>query len=423
MTDISFGLVGISHKRAPVEIRELLGLDAARQARLYGLAGNGVLRGLAVLPTCNRVEFYGHCEGEKPATTVLRRLVSEVADLGEVEPYLYEYSGIAAARHLACVTSGIDSMVVGEAQIQGQVLDSLRRSQQEGAASQLLNVVFESAVRTGRRVRQETALGREPVSVASVAIDRLQNEVGSLENKHVAVIGLGEMGGLLAKILKRQDVGQLTFVNRTVEHAEALAAYSCARAVPLTVLCEAVSQADVVMSATDAPHLVIEPDDIAPRVGRPLFMVDLAVPRDIDPRVGTNPDIRLLDIDDLRAGIESSLIKRRSAIPDAEVIVDEEIGRLRSRVTELAVEPVIAELRRKAETIRKEELSRTLRDMEPMSKETAAKLDRFSQALVNKLLHDPTVQIRQQASRNGSVEEMTRMVQRLFDIGAPTPDR
>ena len=302
MTDPSFGLIGLSHKQAPVAVRERLSLLGPDAAHLMQRA-RSVLCGFATLATCNRVEFYGHAMDEANVCQVLKKLVGEVLDMDRMGPYMYELSGADAGRHLARVASGLDSMVLGESQILGQVAASLRTAETNAFASPLLVATFQTATRAGKRARQETALGRKPVSVASVAVDCMRQQAGPLAKRNVVVLGLGEMGGLVAKLLSRDKPRQLVFVNRNPEKAAKLATQACASAVPLDELREAIAQADILVSTTDAPHLVIEPTHIEPRTERPLLLIDLAVPRDVDPLVAEMPHVRLMDVDDLRVGV------------------------------------------------------------------------------------------------------------------------
>lgn len=411
----SFGLVGLSYKRAPVAVRERLSLQAPAATHLMQRA-RSILCSFTTLATCNRVEFYGQALNEADVCQALKQLLAETVDMDRIGPYMYEMNGKNAARHLARVASGLDSMVLGEPQILGQVADSLQAAEAEAFASPLLISTFQAATKAGKRARQETALGRKPVSVASVAVDCMRQLVGPLSERTVVVLGLGEMGGLVAKLLSRDQPGRLVFVNRNPEKAEALATQACASAVPLAELREAIAQADIVVSTTDAPHLVIEPAHVLPRDEHPLLLIDLAVPRDVDPEVAEVPGVRLMDVDDLQSGVRDSISKRRAEVPKVEAIIEEELLQLESRMRTLAVEPVIADLRRKAESIRKEELARALSEMAPLTPEAEERLEYFSQQLVNKLLHDPTRQLRNKAMQNGSAANASSMIQELFAL-------
>ncbi len=410
MADPSLGLIGLSYRAAPVEIRESLTLLPQRKLEFFDTARTS-FDGLALLSTCNRVEFYGHANGSEQATDALYTLLQRSFDLSAAESCLYWKQSQEVSRHLMRVACGLDSMVMGESQILGQVQDCLLDSEAASLASPALTTVFQAAIKTGRRARTETALGKLPVSVASVAIERILLEAGPLDNLHVAVIGTGEMGSLAGKILRKKTIRQLTFVNRNHERAKALAVAACAQAVPMEELREAVSDADVVISATDAPHIILGPEHITSRENRPLLLVDLAVPRDIDPFLNELPKVTLLDIDHLKNGIARSKTARLAEVPQVEKIIEKELDILDQRLQMLNVEPIITDLRRKAESIRQTELVRMLNELGPLEAQTVEKLEHFSNTLVKKLLHDPTLHL-----RYGSTELDPGTVRQLFGL-------
>lgn len=415
MTDYSLGLIGISHKAAPLAVREHLALPPHARSQFFAKA-RASLNGLAVLSTCNRVEFYGHADGRGSADEALQFLLNTSFDLSSAHPYLYRKRAGEVPRHLMRVACGLDSMVLGEPQILGQVSACLRSAETASLASPKLNAIFQAAVKAGKRARKETALGRFPVSVASVAIDRIRVEAGPLNHLHVAVLGTGEMGSLAGKILRKEVTARLTFVNRSLERAEALAADACAQAMPLEELRAAIAQADVLISATDAPHLVVETEHISPRTDRPLLLVDLAVPRDIDPAVNQLPNVKLLDVDHLRTDIAQSKAARQAEIPQVEEIIERELDLLDRRLRTLEVEPIITGLRQKAESIRQAELARTLAALGPLDPQVVQQLEHFSTALVNKLLHEPTLRLRKDAEDDGNPELDSHIIRRLFDL-------
>ena len=411
------GCLGLSHQAAPVAVREQLSLASSFLERVRNTAS---FEGFALLATCNRVEFYGHIGpgSEENAHQAIRNILSDTpgVDLDALEPYLYQHDAMEAARHLARVAAGLDSMVLGEPQILGQVGASLRRSEAHDLATPMLAALFNTALKAGRRARRETALSRNPVSVASVVVDLLRREAGSVSEQHVTIVGLGEMGRLVAKILHEGGVGHLTFVNRSVGQATAMAQRLGGRALELSELKDAIAASDAVISTSRAPHLLITPRHIQGRdAARPIVLIDLAVPRDIDPKVAGLNGAQLFDIDDLRASVAASLELRREEIPDVEQIVEEEIAQFSAHVRAMAVEPVIAGLRRKAEAIRRQELARTLGAMDSLSPEAEEQLRYFSHTLVNKLLHEPTLRLRQRASDNGA-EHDTALVRTLFAL-------
>ena len=415
MKQPSFGLVGLSYREAPVSVREQLSLDAEALSRLEAGA-EGLLIGLAVVHTCNRVEFYGESQAGEPVVASLRAALSKILPLNDFEKYLYEAEGMEAARHLARVAAGLDSMVLGEPQILGQVGQALQCSETRKLAGEVLNTVFQSVLATGKRARQETALGRRPVSVASVAVDHIRRAAGPLNRRHVAILGLGETGQLVAKILKGDSVRRLTFINRDPERAQELALQACAQAVPLEELRQTIKAADVLVCATNAPHTVIETAHIGSRDKHPLLLIDLAVPRDVDPEVATLNDVTLINVDALRQGVDVSLSERRAQVPYVEAIVEEEMILLEARLKSMAVEPVIGDVRRKAEAIRQAELQRLMQELGPLSPELARKLDYFSHSLINKLLHEPTRQLRHHVAQNGDAEHAAGLIRDLFAV-------
>jgi len=393
MTDHSIGLIGLHYKAAPVAIRETLTPLPKHKQNLFAEA-KATLDGLVILSTCNRVEYYGHVRGESSATDRLLSLLNQSFDITPVEHYFHIKQSHEVPQHLMRVACGIDSMVLGESQILGQVQESLQYSETASLISPELSTIFKSAVKAGKRARKDTDLGKYSVSIVSVAIERIMVELGSLHDLHVVVIGTGKMGQLASKILQKKATAQLTFVNRNHQHAQALAVDACAQAVPIEELREAVSDADVVISATDAPHIILGPEHIASRNHRPLLLVDLAVPRDVDPFLAELADVTLLSIDHLNHDIAQSRAARQAEVPSVEIIIENELELLDQRLQKLSVEPLITELRQKAELIRQSEFDRIIEELGPLHPDMTKKLESFSNSLVNKLLHEPTLHLR-----------------------------
>ena len=326
----------------PFEYREKLGSDLPElcervSARAHA-ASNGdgeSIRELAWLSTCNRVELYA-LVGENGETAPL---VAILADAGGLDPrdvagHTYRHSGYEAVRHLCRVASGLDSMVLGEPQILGQVAQALEDARSRRTVGPVLNRVFRRAVRTGRRARSETSIGRNPASMSSVAVALAGSVVGSLRDRRVLVIGLGEMGSVTVKALRSRQVREIAVANRTRARAEEVSARWGYRAYPMDELATALEWADVVISTTRCPHLIVDGavvgDVVTRRDGRSLVFVDIAVPRDIDPAVRELPGVHLFDADDLSGNLEDSLAARRNEIPRVERIVVEEIASARA---------------------------------------------------------------------------------------------
>ena len=411
-----FGCLGLSHHDAPVAVREALCLSPAAQERMH--ARTGALEGFALLSTCNRLEFYVEqgAGDDRSLRTVVEGLLppNHGQYLAGAALYVYRHAGMDAADHLARVASGLDSMVLGEPQIQGQVQECLRQSESLGCASPLLSSVFHAALRTGARVRQETALARSPASVASVAVDLAAQRLGPLSERRIAIIGTGVMGRLVAKILCGAGATQLSLVNRTQSHAAALAESIGAQAHALDAMEAALKQVEVVFSTARGHGVLLDESHINGRQD-PLLILDLAVPRNVDASVQRLPGVQLYDIDSLRDGVDASLGLRRAEVPKAEVIVESEMATLQGRLRVQTVEPVIRRLRRKAEAIRQEELSRTMGYMNGLSADDAAQLRYFSQALVNKILHEPTTRLRERAAAKDAGDEAA-LIEALFAL-------
>lgn len=350
--------VGVNFRTAPVEYREKLGSDlpvlCERVCARAHAASNGdgeSIRELAWLSTCNRVELYA-LVGENGETTPL---VAILADAGGLDPrdvagHTYRHCGYEAVRHLCRVASGLDSMVLGEPQILGQVAQALKDAQSRRTVGPVLNRVFRRAVRTGRRARSETSIGRNPASMSSVAVALAGSVVGSLRDRRVLVIGLGEMGSVTVKALRSRQVREIAVANRTHARAEEVSARWGYRAYPMDELAAALEWADVVISSTRCPHLIVDGvvvgDVVARRDGRSLVFVDIAVPRDIDPAVRELPGVHLFDADDLSGNLDDGLAARRNEIPRVERIVAEEIASFETKLRELEVEPLIEQKER-----------------------------------------------------------------------------
>ena len=338
--------VGVNFRTAPVEYREKLGSDLpVRCEQVCGRAqaesnGHGeAIRELAWLSTCNRVELYA-LVGEIGATAPLVAILADAAGLNprDVADHTYRHSGYEAVRHLCRVASGLDSMVLGEPQILGQVTQALTAARSSRTAGPVLDRVFRRAVRTGRRARTETSIGRNPASMSSVAVALAGSVVGTLRERRVLVIGLGEMGSVTVKALRSRQVREIAIANRTRARAEQVSARWGYRAYPMDDLAAAVEWADVVISSTSCPHPIVNEkmvrDVVSRRDGRSLVFVDIAVPRDIDPAVRELPGVHLFDADDLSGNLDEGLAARRNEIPKVEGIVAEEIARLERIVHE-----------------------------------------------------------------------------------------
>ncbi len=389
-------LVGTSHHHAPVEVRERVALDgpaaAALAARLAAEVGEAVC-----LSTCNRTELYivsSDAESaEAAATDALTGLAGE-----EILPVLYRLHGEAAVLHALRVAAGLDSMVPGEGEILGQV----RAAFEAGAPGPLLDRLFRQALYAGKKVRAETAIAESPTSVASAAAALAQQVFGDLRGRSVLLVGAGQTGELTARNLAKRGASIAAVANRGGARGPALASRFGARSVALTDVESALREVDVVVSSTSAPGYVLGADAVAHalagRKGLPLFLIDIAVPRDVDPAVHELDGCYLYDIDDLESVVEQTLAGRREEAVRAEAIVAAEAARFADWQSSRHVVPAIAELRERAEQIRAVELARAEGVLARLSESERRLVESVTAGIVNKLLHLPTVRLKEAAA-------------------------
>jgi glutamyl-tRNA reductase len=376
--------VGVSHRHAPLELRERLYLaDGHATALATALAADGAEA--VVLSTCNRTEVYLAGGEEAAAKEELER--SSGLELGEV---LAVWEDEDAVEHLLRVAAGLDSLVPGEAQILGQVRQAYEGSLRAGATGPLLNRLFEDALHAGKRVRTEARLAELPESVASSAVELAANALGGLGHKRALLFGAGKMSELAARDLKACGA-EVVVSSRTLESAQELADRVGGRAAPFDAVAVELADADLVLSATRCPYPILHAEAVQPRAGRPLVLIDVAVPRDLDPAIGELENCTLYDIDDLGDG----LVGREEDVREAEAIVTEEAARFAEWRRSRGAAPAIAALRRRAEEIRVEELTRAeprLAELSPRERKT---VETLTAQIVNKLLHTPTVRAKQ----------------------------
>ena len=396
-------LVGISHHRAPIELRERVALDPAAAAALAAeLATDGAEA--VCLSTCNRTEIY---LAHPDAAVGERRAESALVGLSELDvtPALYRLRDWAAALHLFRVAGGLDSLVPGEGEILGQV----RAAYEAGSTGPLLDKLFRQALHAGRKVRAETAIGESPSSVPAAAAALAQQVFGELNGRRVLVVGAGKVGEQAARNLASRGAAIALVANRTPEPAEELARHFGAEAVPLERVPLELEGVDVLVSSTSAPGIV-------PRRGRPLLLVDLAVPRDVDPAVHELDGAFLYDIDDLEAVVAESLSGRRREAARAEAVVAEEAERFRAWHASLDVVPAIASLRARAEEIRAGELARLEGRLSHLPEAERKAIEALTAQIVSKLLHLPTIRMKEAAVTADGVV-YADAVRHLFGLG------
>lgn len=420
--------LGLNHTTAPVGLREKLDFsEEAVQAALARLGCGGGLEqvaGLVILSTCNRVELYatsGALVFDK-----LEAFLSEARDIPEadLQPNLYRLLDGDAVAHLMSVAAGLDSLVIGEPQILGQVTRALELARAQDAADALLNRLFQAAIHTGKRARTETGISRNPASVASLAARLCEQSYRDLTAARIVVLGAGEMAELAVEALRKRGAQQILVVNRTLERAHALAARWKAGAATFESMQEAITGADILIASTGAPHTLIHPEMVAAamqmRPERLLFLIDIAVPRDIDPQVTQIPHVRLVDIDSLNEKLEVSLAERAQDIPHVEAIIREEHAEFMEFISSLNVLPLIANLHLQAEAIRQTELEKTLRHLPDLSDVERQHIEVMTQALVRKLLDSPTRRLRSEAGSPNALE-LANLARALFGLESRRP--
>ncbi len=391
-------VVGMNHRTASLADREALAVapDATRGVLADTLQRDPIREAL-VISTCNRTEFYLAADDPDGAATALRASVERIKgrDLLSPDPSIYRFDGTAAIRHAFRVACGLDSMVLGEAQILSQLKDAYTLARDAGAAGAMLDRLFESAFRAGKRARAETSIGAGVVSIASAACELARQGLQTLDTLRVVVVGAGETSRLAAKHLAHHCSGGVTIVNRTWSRAEALALELAITAKPLADLTDAMGIADLVVTATTAPTAVIGVEDVrrvmAARPDRPLLIIDLAVPRDVEPEVATITGVTLHSIDAIQTVVDRTLATRAGEVPRVEAIVDEEAAKYESWRRGFEASPIVRDLRDHFERVRSEEVDRQLSNA---SAEERARAERLTKALVNRLLHLPTVRLK-----------------------------
>jgi len=428
MNDTNILLIGLSHKTAPVEIREQVTLTPTMlrsamthfdtthwQGRLAGVR-EGV-----IVSTCNRLEIYTWVDGDP--ITAAEQIIEFLGHSTETHPaeffkYLYFLKNEAAVQHLFSVAAGLDSLVLGEPQILGQITEAYELALSQGSARTVLSTLFKNAIHTGKRARTDTAISVNAASVSSVAAKLAEALLGDLAQRQVLLIGTGEMGATAVKSLVQRGVSHITVASRTYDHAAKLAHVWGGHAVNFQKLAEAMTVADIVITATGAPHTILNRELLQPamaaRPDRPLFLIDIAVPRDIDPDVLEIPQVYLYDIDDLQQQVADNVRERQSQVPQVEAIVCEEKEAYLRWLRSLDVVSTVIDLRQRVEDLRQLELQHLFKKLH-LSEHEAELVAAMSHRLVNKILHQPTVNLKKQAATGDSAAYVSA-VRHLFAL-------
>ena len=412
-------VVGLNHETASVAVREALAFPkdvlgvALERVRLE--AG---LDEAMILSTCNRVEVYGRSANNaaRAVADFLARYHGRAPE--EIEKHLYLLEGEQAVRHAFRVAASLDSMVLGEAQILGQVKEAYETAERASSLGAVLNGLRTRSIAAAKRARSETAIGRNAVSLSHVAVELATKIFGALHGRSVLLVGAGKMSELAARQMVRRGARATVLGGRSFEKAEELAMSLGGRAVPFEALRTELGRADIVISGTGAPGVVVLREDVeaaeAARHGRPLFLIDIAVPRDIAEDAGKVAGVFLYDIDDLQKVATANLRERKKESAAAESIIEQEVGEFLEWRRSLEVVPLLVELRKRADEIRRAEIEKARRRLGPLTPEQERALDAATLAIVNKLLHTPTVRLKELAG-HGQADHVG-IVRRLFDL-------
>ena len=415
-------LLGINHDTAPVDLRERLNFSEGDLSEtLVALSTRPGCGEAVVLSTCNRVELYVRCDDLDEARTELTRFLSDFhgVDPAALAPHLYGLASSEAALHLFRVAAGLDSLVVGEPQILGQVKEAYTTASEIGCTGSLLNKLFHCSFAAGKRVRSETELGEGAVSISYAAVALARKIFGSLADHNVLLVGAGEMSELTAVHLKAQQVSRIIVINRTASQAENLAEKIGGEAIPWTEMQQVLATTDVVVTATGSPTPIITSNQVEAvmrtRRNRPLFIMDIAVPRDVEASAGTIEQVFLYNIDDLQAIVSENLARRSAQITKAEVIVAEEVNGFMTWLRSRRAVPTLVALRQRFEVIRQAELKRLESKLASLAPADRARVEDVTRLIVEKLLSTPTERLKE-LSNAETVRMYGDALNQLFDL-------
>ncbi|MDX6604139.1 MAG: glutamyl-tRNA reductase, partial [Solirubrobacterales bacterium] len=403
--------LGVSHKTAPLDLRERLALTEGRAvSALRELTDAAGIHEAAAISTCNRTELYLIVSDPVEAESTALGVLTRQADIRPTEllGHLYSLRSSEAARHLLRVTAGLDSLIVGEAEIQGQVKRAYELALVEGGTGPILNRLFRGALTAGGRAREETGVGEKGVSIPSVAVELARRSLGDLADRHVLVVGAGESAELVARALVARGVRTVFVANRHYDRAIGLAQRFNGSAVRFEELPEQLEAADIIVSATNSPHHIIERDDLEQvmeaRGGRPLLAIDLAVPRDIEPACREVAGVSLYDIDDVQQIVERNTTGREAEARRAELIIEAELDRFERWLSSLEVVPTIAALRERGDEVVRRVMAENENRWESLSEGDRERLEAMTKAVASRLLHEPTLRMRRSAGSDDAYQ-------------------
>lgn len=420
---MSVVVVGLNHRTVPLSVLETMAVPEARLPKaLHELDASEHLGEVVVVSTCQRTEIYAVTRRYHPAVSDIRNFMAGWSGRPpeDFSPHLYEYHEEAAVRHLFKVAAGLDSAVLGEGEILGQLGDAWEQAHAEGAAGPILSILFRHASEVGKRVRSETSIARGTTSLSQAAVALAREVLGSLSGRTTLVMGAGEMGEAMAQALAGSlGDGRLLVANRTAGRAQELAARCGGRALDWADLRVGLEQADVVLASTGSPEILLDSSQVeqvmSGRGSRPLLIVDIAVPRDVDPGVAGVEGVRLLDMDDISAFATQGMEGRRQEVPKAAAIVEAEVARYSDLAAERQVAPIVASLHERADEIRQAELARFERRLGSLDDQQRRMVEALTRGIVAKLLHDPTVVLKS-AAGSPAGDQLGSALRQLFDL-------
>lgn len=415
-------VVGINYRTAPVEIREKLTFQETNvEEAMRSLNGQKSILENVIVSTCNRSEIYAVVDQLHTGRHYIKQFLADWFNIEKeaFSPYLAIYEADGAIEHLFKVTAGLDSMVLGETQILGQMKQAFLLAQQSGTTGTVYNELFKQAITLAKRAHKETNIGGNAVSVSYAAVELAKKIFGDLLDKHVVILGAGKMGELAAKNLKGSGVGQVTVINRTYAKAELLANQFDGRARSTDELMETLQEADILISSTGSDEYVLTKEVLAPvhkqRKGRPLFLVDIAVPRDLDPGLDDLDSVFLYDIDDLQGVVDANLEMRKEASEKIDLMIEAEIVAFKEWLQTMGVVPVISALRDKALTIQQETMKSIERKMPDLTEREKKVLNKHTKSIINQMLKEPILQAKEMAAQPDAEQSMRQFMQ-IFGI-------
>jgi len=422
---MNFVLIGVNHRTAPVEVREQFAIPEARLPEaVRSLASHPGVEEAMIVSTCNRVEILARTADDAAGLDGFFRDFYGI-DLAPYRKYLYEYRDGDAVRHVFRVASSLDSMIVGEPQILGQIKEAYATARAVGAVNSQLDALLTRAFAVAKRVRNETAVATSAVSVASVAVDLAKKIFGNLDGKSVYLVGAGKMCELAARHLLAHGARQIYVANRTYDRAVALAEKFNGEALVFDQLYETVPRADIVISSTGAPHTIFRKEHgerfLSRRRNRPMFFIDIAVPRDVDPEMNKVDGIFVYDIDDLQQVVSSHVADRHAEADRAEAIVQMEVEKFQARLHTLDVVPTIVSLQEHLETVRQAEIDRVRGRLGTLSPEQELAVEALTRGIINKIMHTPITTLKSAARESSEVTTVIDLVRRLFGLHDATP--